>query len=93
MTQALLDEVTAVQANTQTIELDCAPGTPRPDSYIAGVIQNTGLPLRDPVGNFFGNWTWDYSDVPADTWKAIQPTLKERVIALYNSGRIRYGSW
>ena len=77
----------------QTIEIDCAPCTPRPDSYIAGVIEGTGLELREKVGAFFGNWTWDYSDVPAEKWEAIRPTLKERISALYNSGAIRYGSW
>jgi len=27
----------------QTIELDCPPLTPRPGTYIAGVIEGTGL--------------------------------------------------
>jgi hypothetical protein len=77
----------------QTIELDCAPGAPRPGDLIGSVIEGTGLEPRDTVGRFFGNWTWDYSDVPADTWKKIQPILKERITALYHRGAIRYGSW
>ena len=77
----------------QTIELDCAPGAVRPGSLIAGVIKDTGLEERDSVGKFFGNWTWNYNDVPKRVWKKIQPTLKERITALYNSGAIRYGSW
>lgn len=77
----------------QTIELDCAPGFPRPDSYIDAIIDGTGLERRETAARFFGNWTWDYSDVPSDKWEAIQPTLKERISKLYHSGQIRYGSW
>lgn len=77
----------------QTIELDCAPGYPRPGDLIDGVIKDTGLSAREPVSKFFGQWTWDYSDVPQEEWKRIQPTLKTRVTKLYNDGLIRYGSW
>lgn len=78
---------------TQTIELDCAPGMPRPDSYIGMVIKDTGLPEREPTGKFFGNWTWDYNDIDSDKWNSIKGTLQERITSLYNSGYIRYGSW
>jgi hypothetical protein len=77
----------------QTIELDCAPGSPRPGDLIAGVIEGTGLELKEPVSQLFGNWTWDYSDIPAETWATVRVTLKARVTALYNRGLIRYGSW
>jgi hypothetical protein len=88
---------TAATAQTrrepQTIELDCAPGGIRPGDLIGGVIKGTGLKRRGPVLTFFGNWTWDYSDVDPNEWARIQPVLEERVTALYNSGTIRYGSW
>lgn len=77
----------------RSIELDCAPGGPRPGDLINGVIAELGLTEREPVMKLFGNWKWDYSDVTEERWKEIQPTLKERVTALYNSGVIRYGSW
>lgn len=77
----------------QSIELDCAPGMTRPGDLIKGVIKDTGLEEKETVGRLFGNWTWSYQDVPEDEWKAIQPVLKERITALYHSGRIRYGSW
>jgi len=60
---------------------------------IDGVIQGTGLKERDPVSTFFGNWTWDYSDVPPEDWLKAQPVLMERVKSLYRRGLIRYGSW
>jgi len=77
----------------QTIELDCAPGSLRPGDLIGCVIKDTELPERESVGRFFGNWTWDYSDVPQLTWKRAQKITKPRIEALYHSGRIRYGSW
>ena len=77
----------------QTIELDCAPGYPRPSDLIESVIKDTGLEVRETVGRFFGNFTWDYSDVDPKEWARVQPILKERITALYKSGTIRYGSW
>jgi hypothetical protein len=77
----------------QTIELDCAPGSIRPGDLIGGVIKDLGLPLREPVSMFFGNWTWDYSDIPEDKWKETHDVRKQRITDLYNSGFIRYGSW
>lgn len=77
----------------QSIELDCAPGCPRPGDLIGSVIAGTELPERESVSRFFGCWKWDYSDIPTDKWQAIKPTLKQRIEALYHSGAIRYGSW
>lgn len=77
----------------QTIELDCAPGGTRPGDLIGYVIKGTGLPKREPVAKFFGQWTWDYTDIPEKKWLKAKPILKERVEALYHDGVIRYGSW
>lgn len=80
-------------AMTRTIELDCPPGDPRPGDLIADVIKDTILPLKDPVSRVFGNWTWDYTEIPEQEWNAIKPILAQRITALYNAGVIRYGSW
>ena len=77
----------------QTIELDCPPGCPRPGDLIGGVIKGTGLKTKETVSRFFGNWMWDYNDIPEKKWEKIKPVLKERVTNLYNQGLIRYGSW
>lgn len=77
----------------QIIELDCAPGFPRPNTVLEDVLKNTGIPVKQPVSTVFGNWTWDYSDVPAEVWKEKQPIIKERITEAYGRGRIRYGSW
>ena len=76
----------------QSIELDCPPGSPRPGDLIDGVIEGL-LPQREMVGRFFGNWRWEYDDIPEEKWKEIKPIIKERVTELYNKGTIRYGSW
>ena len=80
-------------AKKQSINLDCPPGCPRPGDLIAGVIKGLGLKKKDTVSRFFGNWIWDYSEVSEKKWKAVQPTLKERIEKLYHQGVIRYGSW
>lgn len=78
----------------RTIELDCAPCTPRPDTYIDGVIAGTGLKANKPVSKLFGNWTWDFSEqCTEEQWKEWSPLFKERIRKLYSSGCIRYGSW
>lgn len=77
----------------QTIELDCPPGYPRPGDLIDGVIEGTGLPKRKSVSRLFGEWTWDYNDIPEETWQKSKPILEERITKLYNEGIIRYGSW
>jgi hypothetical protein len=77
----------------KTIELDCAPGAPRPGDLIEGVIAGTGLQVKEPAAMFFGQWTWDYSEVPDEQWAKAQAVTKPRIEALYHAGCIRYGSW
>lgn len=77
----------------QTIELDCPPGNPRPGDLISSIIADTGLPAREPSFMFFGNWTWVYNDIDAQTWSKAQEIVKPRIERLYNMGIIRYGSW
>lgn len=77
----------------QTIEIGCPPGNPRPGDLLPGVIKGTGLEVREPVAMLYGDWEWDYSDIDPEKWKEIQPTLKERLVKLYNTGVVRYCSW
>lgn len=80
----------------QTIELDCPPGHPRPGDLIEGVIEGTGLTLDDleTSNPFFGHQTWVVKpDAEAKYMEHKEKTIKPRVIELYNSGVIRYGSW
>ena len=81
----------------QTIELDCAPGLPRPGDLFPGVIKGTGLKPSDfnCVSKLFGNWMWVLSNPDkSDLFQKVRySTIKERVHALYHAGYIRYGSW
>jgi len=80
-----------ISDDTREIELDCPPGDPRPADLIDSVIENTGLPTREPESRWMGSWTWDYSDLPAEVWAKAKPTLTRRITKLYRDGRIRYG--
>lgn len=77
----------------QTIELDCAPGFPRPGDLIEGVLKNTGIEPVETCSRLMGNWIWDFNDVDQELWDKANPTIQKRVKALYHEGSIRYGSW
>lgn len=77
----------------QTIELDCAPGDPRPDVYLPGILEGTGIEPVEKCSAIFGNWTFNFSHVPKEKWKECQPIFKERIKELHSKGYIRYGSW
>src|SRR5262249_33630761 len=81
-----------------SIELDCPPGSPRPNDLIAGVLRGTGLLVSDfDTGNpFFGHQTWILKPGSEDKDTAFtsnKPLFKTRITALYNRGAIRYGTW
>ena len=79
----------------KTIELDCAPGYPRPGDLIEGVVEGTVLAgqLADTTTRFFGNWTWEFPDVSDEEWREAQKVTKPRIEKLYHSGVVRYASW
>lgn len=78
--------------STQIIELDCKPGDPRPGDLIEDLIDGLGLPCREDVSRFFGEWAWDYSDLAKDVWDKATPILIKRIRILYLRGLIRFGS-
>ena len=81
-----------------SIELDCAPGTPRPSDLIEGVLKGTGLDVDDfwTVPPFFGHQMWILLKT-AEKDKLFTTIrlnkIKRRVTTLYNRGSIRYGTW
>jgi hypothetical protein len=77
----------------KTIEINCPPMSARPDTFIEGVIKDTGLELKEPCAKCFGNWTWDYSEVSDEKWLSVQPILAERLTQLYEDSVARYVSW
>lgn len=77
----------------QTIEIDCDPFSPRPDTYLIDVLKDTGIEPVNASSKTFGNWEFDFTHIPAEVWNAARPIIKERLVALYNNGFIRYASW
>lgn len=81
-----------------SIELDCPPGGIRPDDLIEGLLESTGLTLkdfRDSGTPFFGakHWLLQAEAGKDDLYTEKRDLIKERVTALYNQGFIRHGSW
>jgi hypothetical protein len=83
--------------DVQTIELDCAPGSPRPDDLIKGVLKDTPLNLEEhfeeEVPKSFGNWTFIVKKEFTEMYLEHRATFKERITDLYNNGQVRYASW
>jgi hypothetical protein len=77
-----------------SIELDCAPGSARPDTLLPGVIEDTGLVLEDfhNTSRSFGNWTFELNPEKNYIYEKYKEIIASRITNLYPS-RIRYGSW
>lgn len=78
-----------------TIELDCWPGTPRPDTLLPGVLENTGVEIEptDTASRFFGNYMWVVPEDQVEAFLAHRDTIARRIKSLHHNGAIRYGSW
>ena len=78
-----------------TIDLDCAPGGIRPNDLLPGVLADTGVVIdpENTVSRFFGNWTWKVPSEYNVLYEKNRELIKNRIIALHEAGRIRYGSW
>lgn len=78
-----------------TIELDCDPFSPRPNTLLPGVLNGTELTADDFVNTsrLFGNWTFNIIKEKEEIFQKYRQHFKNQVTKLYNSGAIRYGSW
>ncbi len=74
------------------LTLDCPPGSSRPSSYLADVLEGMVdyKTIGEPVSKVFGEWKWIF-EVEDDKWS--KELLGSRVKALYHQGAIRYGEW
>lgn len=73
-----------------TVEIDCAPLTPRPDKYFEYICKEIlHLEYYEPISKFFGYWTWKVKYFNEEQPKRIKEYLTEQ----YNNGLIRYASW
>ena len=80
-----------------TLDLDSPPGSyPRGPELMEQVLEGTGLKNGEDVvctGAAFGNFTFHVNPEKDMEYEAAKSTIAERIKALYNSGKIRYGSW
>lgn len=74
------------------INIDCAPGSIRPDNILCRAIKETSLLETDftEVSRCFGNWTWT---IPMDKYMPHQKAIGEKLKAFYEMGAIRYAAW
>lgn len=84
--QELTSNVTLIST---TVEIDCAPMMPRPDTYFKHICSEIlHCDYFNPFSKFFGNWEWNVK-VTEEQRLAIESYLTE----VYNQGKIRYASW
>ncbi len=74
------------------IQIDCAPGITRPNTYLEGCLKGTGIDMREPINKFFGEWSWNFNDISDEKWKEVRPVIWKRIKECYNEGWIRFGS-
>ena len=74
------------------LEIDCAPGTARPDTYATFVFNALGVEYKEPLSKFFGNWTWHIQTLK-EVYDGVQPDISNYLKEQYNKGYIRYASW
>jgi len=75
------------------IEIDCAPGTPRPDGYFKVICEKLGIEYFAPASTFFGNWTWEIPELNEEQREIYDSFVPDYIKGLHSSGKIRYGSW
>lgn len=79
------------------LEIDCAPGSARPDAILAIVLSsiNTTLTSDDfkVVGTFFGEWTFALKKEKEAAYKAAKKEIGDQLKTLNAQGAIRYASW
>jgi len=83
--------------NKFSIELDCAPGGLRPNDLIGSVLHGTGIAIDDfdTGAPFFGHQTWILKETAGkdQQFTDSKPLFKQRIVDMYDSGIIRYGTW
>jgi hypothetical protein len=78
-----------------SIEIDCAPGTPRPDTVLPLALSNTEMKVEDfeKTSTFFGNWTYVPLLEKEELYANSQNTIAENLKQAYAKGKCRYCSW
>lgn len=75
---------------TVSLNIDCSPGCPRPDSYCLVVFQMLKAELCEPDSKTFGNWHWTIENVDRDVFSEVKDSISAKFNNLYERGKIRY---
>ena len=93
--------------STLCIEIDCHPGTTRPDIHFKNIMNsltevysNNQLIKEfveknkniENISACFGNWEWNIKVEDINVYNLVQTHFKKELTNLYNSGCIRYAS-
>ena len=78
----------------QYLILDAPPVRRRPDDLLRVLLNDTDISYREPTVRSFGEWTFEFDDVPPEAWRtALDATIVPGIRRLHASGNIRYAEW
>ena len=80
-------------AKGRIVNIDCAPGPIRPNTYFEVICSKLGIEYFEPVNKFFGNWTWMLLTLTDEQLEVYSEFVPGYLKGLYESGKIRYASW
>lgn len=74
------------------MEIDCAPGSLRPDDCMSGMCTTLGLEPADFTlrSKVFGCWVYEYTGANIGYIKTMRSDMLEYLRAMYDTGSIRY---
>lgn len=79
------------------LEIDCAPGSARPDAILKMILSSidTDLTFDDfkLTHCCFGEWTFRYKKAKEAIYKEARPKIGEQLKTLTAEGAIRYAHW
>jgi hypothetical protein len=77
------------------ISIDCAPGTQRPDTVLAGICAKLGLdPVRFVVSaRVFGEWTFTVDEEYESVYAGRKEEVVSELTVAYHRGQIRFASY
>ena len=79
------------------LEIDCAPGSARPDAILKLILSSidTKLSYEDFYlkSCCFGEWTFQYKQEKQALYDAARPKIGEMLKKLNSEGAIRYAEW
>lgn len=84
-------------SETYQLEIDCQPGSARPDTILALVLGAANTPLTSKdfkvTGKLFGEWTFVVKEDKEEEYAEARKKIGEQLKILNAQGAIRFASW